>query len=218
MLPDRQARCRNLGATSTRGHRTALPFPSHIYKKTPLLSLYADGVLAVGGYIGQAEGYQWDYWLGTLSTSLSFIFAIFLFPETFFSRCPAFLLSRTHERTYSQLLWDFKGNLIPGRRLRPTDFLGSFYLLKYPSITIPFIYYTLAWSLINVLPALTLATLYTDIYGLSSGTIGLCLGLSLSIGSIIGELCAGHLSDVIMYRLALSRKENPLCNSIRLPQ
>jgi hypothetical protein len=108
--------------------------------------------------------------------------------------------------------------LIPGRRLRPTDFLESFYLLRYPSITIPFIYYTLAWSLINVLPALTLATLYTDIYGLSSGTIGLCLGLSLSIGSIIGELCAGHLSDVIMYRLALSRKETPPSYSIRLPQ
>ena len=162
--------------------------------------------------MGQAAGWRWDYWLGAVSTGVSFVFAIFLFPETLFSRDPAFLANRTRERTYMQMLWDFKGNMIPGRRLHATDFLQSFYMLKYPSVAFPFWYYTWGWTFINVMPAISLATIYTKFYHLKSGPIGACLGISLIIGSVLGEFFAGRASDYVMYRMA---KRN---NNIRKPE
>lgn len=75
-------------------------------------------------------------------------------------------------------------------------------MLKYPSILFPFWYYTWTWTFINVLPAITLATIYTHFYHLSSGPIGACLGISLIVGSILGEFFAGRASDYLMYTLA----------------
>jgi hypothetical protein len=87
--------------------------------------------------------------------------------------------------------------------LHPTDFLASFRMVKYPSITIPFIYYTLGWTFVQVLPAISLANIFTRFYGLNSGSIGACLGGSLTIGSLLGEIFAGRASDYLIYRLAL---------------
>jgi MFS family permease len=160
----------------------------------------------VGGYLGQARGWQWDYYVGALCTSFSFLVAIFLFPETLFSRDPTFLDTRSHERSYSQLLFSFRSNMIPGRRLRATDFLTSFHMLRYPSILFPFLYYFWSWTFINVMPAISLASIYTDFYALPSGPIGAMLGVSLMAGSLLGECFAGRASDYVMLRMA--RKEN----------
>lgn len=135
-------------------------------------------------------------------TSVSFLVAIFLLPETLFSRGPLFLSSRTHERTYGQLLMDFKGNLIPQRRLHLEDFLTSFYMLNYPSVLFPFWFYTWSWTFMNILPAISMAKIYSSLYGFKSGPIGLCTGIPLVIGCVIGELSAGKLSDYILYRKA----------------
>lgn len=135
-------------------------------------------------------------------TGISLVVAIFLFPETLFSRGPKFLKERTHERTYWEMLWNWKGNMIPQRKLQAGDFLHTFYMLIYPSITIPFWYYTWAWTFVNTLPAISLANIYTQKYHFKSGPIGLSLGVSLIIGCLLGELSAGRLSDFIMYRLA----------------
>lgn len=101
-----------------------------------------------------------------------------------------------------QMLWDFEGNMIPGRKLHATSFLESFRMLKYPSIAFPFWYYTWAWTFINVMPAVSLATIYTLFYKLKSGPIGACLGVSLMTGSILGEFFAGKASDILIAWLA----------------
>lgn len=110
------------------------------------------------------------------------------------------------------MLFDLKGNLLPGRKLHASDFLQSFKMLKYPSIFFPFWYYFLAWTFINVMPAVTIATTYTHSYHMKAGPIGLGLGVSLTIGSIIGEFFAGKASDYMMLRMA---KKN---NGVRIPE
>ena len=110
------------------------------------------------------------------------------------------------------MLFNFRGNMIPGRHLHWGDFLQSFKMLKYPSIYFPFWYYTWAWTFINVMPAISLAYIYNTFYHLKPGPIGACLGISLTIGSIIGEVFAGRASDWVMYRMA---KRN---NDIRKPE
>lgn len=75
-------------------------------------------------------------------------------------------------------------------------------MLRYPSILFPFWYYTWAWTFINVLPAISMANIYTRFYDLDPGPIGACLGISLMIGSLLGEFSAGKASDYVMYRMA----------------
>lgn len=93
--------------------------------------------------------------------------------------------------------------MIPGRRLRVADFYRSFQMLQYPSILFPFIYYFWGWTFINVMPAISIATIYTHFYRLGPGPIGAMLGVSLTIGSILGEFFAGRASDYVMLRMAL---------------
>lgn len=168
----------------------------------------------VGGFLGQSRGWQWDYWLGAIVTSASFVVAIFLFPETLFSRDPEFLAARPQscERSYWDMLFNLHGNLIPGRRLHVGDFLRAFYMLKYPSVSFTFLYYTWSWTFANILPAISLAAIYTHEYHMKSGSIGACLGSSLIIGSVLGEMCAGRLSDYVMFRLAQRN------NNVRKPE
>ncbi|KAJ7672439.1 major facilitator superfamily domain-containing protein [Mycena polygramma] len=156
----------------------------------------------IGGFLGAAKGWKWDFYIGAIITSFPFVLALCFFPETLFSRDEEVLASRTHERSYFEMLFNFKGNMIPNRQLRLSHFSHSFAMLKYPSVTLPFIYYTLAWTFVNILPAVTLATIYHKFYNMGAGSIGACLGISLTIGSVLGELCAGRLSDFIMYRMA----------------
>jgi predicted MFS family arabinose efflux permease len=156
----------------------------------------------VGGFLGAAKGWQWDFYIGAIVTSVSFVVALFLFPETLFSRDEEFLANRTHERSYNEMLWNFRGNMIPGRQLRLAQFTHSFVMLQYPSVVFPFIYFTLAWTFTNILPAVTLAAIYSRFYHMGAGPVGACLGISLTIGSVLGEFLAGRLSDYIMYRMA----------------
>ncbi|CAG8981941.1 hypothetical protein HYALB_00013889 [Hymenoscyphus albidus] len=192
-------------------------------EKTGVYSIFivngAHVAALIGGFLGEAAGWQWDYYLGALSTAVSLIVALFLFPETLFSRDPEFLSNRTHERTCMQMLFSFRGNMIPGRKLRSSDFLQSFKMLQYPSVLFPFWYYTWAWTFINVMPAISLAYIYTKFYNFKPGPIGACLGISLSIGSIIGEVFAGRASDWIMYKMALrhSGKRKPEFRLYLLP-
>lgn len=100
------------------------------------------------------------------------------------------------------MLFNLKGNLVPQRRLHVRDFYTSFLMLKYPSVVFPFWYYTCSWAFVNILPAISMASIYSIRYHFTNGIIGLCIGIPLTIGCVLGELCAGKLSDLIMYRLA----------------
>ena len=90
-------------------------------------------------------------------------------------------------------------------------------MLRYPSVLFPFIYYTLGWTFINVMPAISLAAIYTNFYNLQSGAIGACLGVSLIIGSVLGECLAGKASDFVMYRLALRSPTKERKPEYRIP-
>ena len=85
-------------------------------------------------------------------------------------------------------------------------------MIKYPSVTFPAIYYTMGWTYINTMPAITLATIYTKAYGFTSGQIGLALGTSLIVGSVIAETFAGRVSDWIM------RKDAQRHGGVRRPE
>ena len=102
--------------------------------------------------------------------------------------------------------------MIPGRRFKLSNWGHSFVMAKYPSVAFSALYYFLSWTFINTMPAVTIAATYSRTYGWQSGRIGLCLGLSLMIGSFLAEPVTGRVTDLIMY---LDAKKN---NGVRRPE
>lgn len=172
---------------------------SYVSIESPRVTVHADNDL-VGGFLAQAAGWRWDYWVPALLDGTILLIALFLLPETLFSRHPEFLANRDHERSYMQMLFNFKGNLIPARKLKAESFLHTIYMARYPSVSIPAVYYTMGWTFVNTMPAVTIANTFNKVYKFPAGKTGLCLGLSLLIGSTIAELVTGRLSDWILYQ------------------
>ncbi|KAF7852898.1 uncharacterized protein EAF02_012128 [Botrytis sinoallii] len=141
-------------------------------EKTGIYSIFVTNgahiAALICSYIGQAGGWQWDYGVGAIITGSALPFALFFFPETLFCRDTVALAAKRHERTYFEMLCNFKGNKSTTRSLRMWDFSYAFRMLNCPSVFFTFWYYTLAWTFINVLPAISLATIYTKFYHLKS--------------------------------------------------
>ncbi|KAI0136312.1 major facilitator superfamily domain-containing protein [Xylariales sp. AK1849] len=185
-------------------------------EKTGVYSIFvtngAHVAVIAGGFLGQSAGWQWDFYFPAIVTSASFLTALLLLPETLFSHKSDFLSGRSRQRSRWEVLFNFSGNLIPGRRLKVRDFLTSFYMLQYPSVAFPCWFYLWSWTFINILPAITMAKIYGTVYGFRPGAIGLCTGIPLIIGCLVGEVFGGKLSDVTMQRRA---KRN---GGVRIPE
>jgi MFS family permease len=155
----------------------------------------------IGGYLAQSAGVRWCYYLPAIINGVTFIIMLFGFPETLFSRSPANLAQHT-ERTHFQMLFSFRRNALRDRKFNPRDFIRPFEMLKYPSVSLTFTYYTICFAFSTILPAVTVAILFTRIYHFDTGIIGLMLGIPLLIGSALGEFMSGPLSDWFVYRYA----------------
>jgi MFS family permease len=140
---------------------------------------------------------------------------IFAFPETLFSRSDT-ALAEHQERTYWEMLWNFQTNRLRDRSIHARDFLRPFQMLRYPSVTLTLIYYCVSFAYSSILPAVTVAIIFTRTYHFKTGSIGLMLGLPLLIGSALGEFLSGPFSDWMMYRYA-KRHEGERKPEARLP-
>nr|KAK5448869.1 hypothetical protein LTR18_001957 [Exophiala xenobiotica] len=169
----------------------------------------------IGGYLAQAASVRWCYFLPAIVNATIFVFMIFALPETLFSRAEKHL-AQHQERTYSQMLFSLRRNALLDRRFRLRDMARPFEMLQYPSVTLTFICYTVTFAWASILPAVTVAILFTKTYHFKSGAIGLMLGLPLLIGSALGEFLSGPLSDWFMYRYA-KRHDGERKPEARLP-
>ncbi|TGO82316.1 hypothetical protein BPOR_0863g00010 [Botrytis porri] len=70
-------------------------------EKTGIYSIFVTNgahiAAIIGGYTGQAGGWQWNYWVGAIITGIALLFAIFFFPETLFRRDAVALVTKRHE-------------------------------------------------------------------------------------------------------------------------
>jgi multidrug resistance protein len=155
----------------------------------------------IGGYLALNAGYRWCYYLPAVVNAATFLLMIVALPETLFSRKEE-ILAQHQERTYWQMLFSFRQNRLRDRRLHIRDFVRPFEMLKYPSVTLTVLYYCVTFCYSSILPAVTVAILFTRTYHFNTGIIGLMLGLPLLVGSALGEVLSGPFSDWVMYRYA----------------
>jgi hypothetical protein len=126
----------------------------------------------------------------------------FCFPETRYVRSRAPLADRDtvppprlEKKTFLSRLRPY----VPqkGLKLRKGQFvLPSLKMAKYPSVIFPAIYYGAQYGFASILPAVTVAHIFTEFFHWDTLTIGLAYGASLTIGGFLGEVrqpCSFHI-------------------------
>ena len=61
-------------------------------------------------------------------------------------------------------------------------------MAKYPSVLFPAIYYAAQYGFASILPAVTVASIFTEFFHWDTLQIGLGYGVALTIGSCLGEV------------------------------
>lgn len=154
----------------------------------------------IGGFVALDPrlGWRWCYWVPAMIQAGTWLLNIFCLPETLYHRNPVTGTSHMPARSRSSLLL-FR-NAVPNRRsLTLGDFTHVFLMLAYPSVLLPALYYSISFGLGSVLFAVTGAAAFGEIYHFDTAQVGLAIGLSTFIGTLLGELSAGPVSDRILY-------------------
>ena len=78
--------------------------------------------------------------------------------------------------------------------LRLLDFVSPLRFFANPSILLPTVSYSIIFAFANIFPSVEIGVLYAELLHFNSQQIGL-QNISVIIGSLIGELIGGFLSD-----------------------
>ena len=123
---------------------------------------------------------------------------LFCLPETLYHRDNKTGQSLQAKNQPWIRLFTFNGVSIK-RKLRLSDFTHVFIMLKYPSVLLSAMYYSLSFGFGSVMFAITGSAAFGSIYHFDPAQIGLAIGLSTFIGTLLGELSAGPVSDRVLY-------------------
>ncbi|KAK4062886.1 hypothetical protein Trihar35433_8681 [Trichoderma harzianum] len=175
-----------------------------LYMGVYTISFLTGGHIAplIGGYIEKNLSWHWCFYVPAIITGGVLVIFIFTVPETLYSRTPA-ALARPSQSWRSNML--MKRRAHPTRKVRLIDFFRPFQMMMYPSVTIPTWCYSLCFAYGSILFIITSANLFGKIYHFQPQQTGLLLGIPITVGSLIGELFAGGVSDWISERRALKR-------------
>lgn len=148
----------------------------------------------IGGYIALNLSWRWCFYVPGIIQAGLWVVLIFTFPETLFSREDFSNLDGTSY--WSKL--GFKGKILNRATIRPRDFLTPYRMIQYWAVTLPSIYWMTANTYGSALFAVTGSHLAAKLYKFNVAQTGLLMGLPLTIGCMLGEACAGWLSDTII--------------------
>ena len=157
----------------------------------------------VGGFIGEDAGWRWCFWVGAIVLAITWVVNIVGLPETLYHRdntTGQTLEDSTNKTRMS--LFNFTGVLAAGenrRRLNPWDFTHVFAMLYYPSVALPALYYSISFGISTVLVSVTAAGAFGGIYKFGAQDVGLAVGVSTTIGTLLGEALAGPVSDWVLF-------------------
>ncbi|PMD27634.1 MFS general substrate transporter [Hyaloscypha hepaticicola] len=160
----------------------------------------------VGGLIGQYLGWRWTFKFAAILDGVMLVIITFCLPETLYIRDQARLTRTMSEReidftpkTYASQLRLY--STFPQLKLRWNQFIiPSLKMARYPSVLFPALYYAASYGFASILPAVTVASIFSAAFHWNTLEIGLAYGGALSIGGILGEFAAGLVLDAIIKR------------------
>ena len=154
------------------------------------------------------NGWQWIYWIFSITNGVQFILYFFFSPETLYvrNRVDAPTTKSPFQRKYLSF-----GKLGP-RPLTVQDFITPFKLFAYPSIVIPTVAYSIVFNFASVLATVEIPQIFGPKFLFNAQQIGLQF-IGIIIGSVLGEQLGGLGSDCWMSRknarLGSSRHASP---------
>ncbi|KAF8998411.1 MFS general substrate transporter, partial [Cyathus striatus] len=189
----------------------------------------------VGGYVAKSMGWRWCFWVGAFLNGVMFIICMAFLPETMFERdnCKQINEGNSMECEKGSEI-DSNLPIVPytppkmtfatylrrlrlwtpssSRRLEGRDFfIKPLSMFQYPTVAFPAIYYGVTYGYASIGLSQTVATLFTRIYKFDTVRDGLANGISLLVGAILGEMCAGPVTDLMMQR---ARKKALVRNTV----
>lgn len=156
----------------------------------------------IGGYIEDAISWRWCFYIPAIITAVVWLVYVLTVPETLYPRVVT--EAQPRRRTWTQNM-TLQGRANPTGQLRLIDFFRPFQMLKYPSVLLPSFYYAVAFAHGSILFIISSAQLFAADYGYKARQTGLLLGIPITVGSVLGELISGGLSDWISERRSLAR-------------
>ena len=181
----------------------------------------------VGGPLGQFLGWRWCFKFAAICNGVMLLVVFFGFPETLHvpsSKREDLQGQREGEaehdlkskpKSYAKQLKLYSHN--PSVHLRWNQFvLPSLKMARYPSILFPALYFGTQYGFASILPAVTVAPIFSEVYDWNPLEIGLGYGAALTIGGSLGELAAGMVLDAIVKREIKKRKGKAPPPEVRL--
>jgi hypothetical protein len=173
---------------------------------TVILTTGAHIAPIIGGLIGQFLGWRWTFKFAAIIDGVMLLVITFCLPETLYVRDLSRLARTASERevtftpkTYLSRLKLYSS--FPELKLHWNQFVvPSLRMAKYPSVLFPALYYGAQYGFASILPAVTVASIFSEAFHWNTLEIGLAYGGALSVGGILGEIAGGMVLDTIVKR------------------
>ncbi|KAJ9602400.1 hypothetical protein H2200_012942 [Cladophialophora chaetospira] len=189
-------------------------------KRGGAMALFALGPLmgpvigpVAGGYLGEAAGWRWVFWLITIAGGVAFCCSLVFMRETFEPVLLERKTKRLRKETGNPNLRSKLDSGIPMRQfftralVRPTKML-----IFSPIVLLLSLYMAVIYGYLYLLFT-TLTLVFEGTYHFSQGAVGLSF-LGIGIGSMLGLVIFGVLSDKTVKKMAASGEMKP---EYRLP-
>ena len=178
----------------------------------PLIGPVAGPV--AGGYLSQAKGWRWTFWVLAMASGLIFVLSLFTIRESY---APTLLAAKTKKLQKETGNQNLRSVYDTGRKpmdlfmfsiVRPTKML-----FLSPIVFLLSLYVGIIYGYLYLLFT-TISAVFEGQYGWSQGSVGLSY-LGIGIGSFIGLFILGGTSDKLLHHLAV--KKGGMKPEYRLP-
>jgi multidrug resistance protein len=155
---------------------------------TVILTTGAHLAPIIGGLLGQYLGWRWTFKFAAILDGVMFIVILLGMPETLYIRDQNRLTRTTSEREVAFTPKTYVSRLklyshFPQLKLKWNQFvIPSLKMAKYPSVLFPALYYGAQYGFASILPAVTVASIFSAAFHWNTLEIGLAYGGALSIG------------------------------------
>lgn len=176
-----------------------------------------------GGLVGQFLGWRWAFKLAAILDGAMLLVILVALPETLYvrpstsptpgarsSHGPGAGREGTRPRRLLARLRPYAGPFPGGGRARSPrarDFVWpALRMAQYPSVVFPAAYYAAQYGFGSILPAVTVAAVFSERFGWDTLVIGLAYGGALTVGGVLGEGAAGPVCDAVVRRAERRRR------------